>query len=78
MVEFEIFATSFIIGGSSVAYQIGYVAVNPGTVESVSFSRERFQILKIDINVLSERISTFLPNEGFEKELVLNDCLSFS
>ena len=26
MVEFEIFATAYIIGGSLVAYQIGYVA----------------------------------------------------
>ena len=26
MVEFEIFATAYIIGGSLVAYEIGYVA----------------------------------------------------
>ena len=27
MVEFEIFSTAYIIGGSLVAYQIGYVKI---------------------------------------------------
>ena len=55
MVEFDIFATAYIIGGSLVAYQIGYVAEavdrqskdsgsNPDTVGCVSFSTEIFLI----------------------------------
>ena len=47
MVEFEIFATANIIKGSLVAYQHSKdPGSNPDTVECVSFSTERFQILK--------------------------------
>ena len=56
LVEFETFATAYIIGGSLVAYQKGYVVdrcpwqskdlgSSTSAVESVFFSTERFQIL---------------------------------